>query len=107
MMIFDDDEDDDLPLYLHEELGDHTLNDDIRKALVWASIHKFLTGTLVNEDEFEEKHKVLAKSVVFHGPFDDFDEAVKESQQRKGIVVAPKYQWTEEEQPVWLACLAN
>ena len=107
----DYDDEDEFPLQFHEALGEHTISEDVRSAIVWASIQKFLLDTEMMEEvdvlKITDKQKQLSKSVVFHGPFDDFDIAVTLSQQRQGVVVAPTHLWTEEEQPVWLACLSN
>ena len=107
----DDNDESDFPLQFHEALGDHTMSDDVRKAIVWAAIQKFLVGTdkmdVIDEAAFTDKNKALSKSVMFHGPLDDFEKAVAESQRRQGVVVAPQHIWTEESQPVWIACLAN
>lgn len=111
MIEEEDDDDDDFPLRFYEDLGEHTISDDIRKAFVWASITKFILDTQFIEDidveEYESRHRNLAKSVVFHGPFEDFDEAMEMSRQRRGVVVSPRHTWTEQSQPSWVACLAN
>jgi hypothetical protein len=105
------DENDDFPIQFHEALGEHTLTDDIRSAIIWAAISKFLVGTDYMSDvdnaEFSDKDKQLSKSVVFHGPFSNMEKAVESSQRRGGVVIAPTHQWDEEDQPVWVACLAN
>lgn len=104
-------ENDDFPLQFHEALGEHTLTDGIRNAIIWAAISKFLSDhEVMNEldlEDFTDKDKELAKSVVFHGPFEDMQAAVIESQHRRGVVIAPRNLWTNENQPVWIACLAN
>jgi hypothetical protein len=106
-----DDDDDNFPLQFHEALGEHTLSEDVRFAIVWAAIQKFLVDSEffgdINVSKITDKQKQLSKSVVFHGPINDFDAAVTVSQRRQGVLVAPRHLWTEEEQPVWLACLAN
>lgn len=111
MSLDDDDDESDFPLQFHEALGDHTLSDDVRKAIVWAAIQKFVVNTnkmdMIDLDEFSDKNKALAKSVMFHGPLDDYDQAVAESQRKQGVVVAPQLEWTEDSHPFWIACLAN
>ena len=103
--------DEDFPLQFHEALGEHAISDDVRKAIVLAAIQLFLVKTdymdAIDLDSFSEKHRALSRSVVFHGPLDDFADAVKQSQRRQGVVVAPSHTWTEEKQPVWIACLSN
>ena len=107
----DDDDEENFPLQFHEALGEHTLPDDVRFAIVWAAIQMFLLDSEymdnINVAKITDKQKQLSKSVVFHGPIQDFDSAVTMSQRRRGVLVAPRHLWTEEEQPVWLACLSN
>lgn len=107
----DDEEENEFPLQFHETLGEHTLSDDIRNAIMWAAIQKFLVDSdnldLIDQDAFSDKDRTLAKAVMFHGPFNDFEEAVKLAQHKQGVVVAPEATWTEDSQPVWIACLSN
>lgn len=108
----DDDEEDDFPLLFHEALGDHTLSEDIRGAVVWAAIQRFLSEDEDLLDEVEEeaitdKQKLLAKAIVFRGPLMDFKRAVELAYRRQAVVVAPRHLWTDDSQPVWLAYLAN
>lgn len=106
----DDDEDDEFQLQFHEALGENILSDDVRKALVWASIVRFLdeeAREAIDESQFSDKHKALSKSVMFHGPFEDFEKAEEESQKKQAVIVAPTNLWTDDSQPVWLACLSN
>ena len=110
-MFDDDDKEDEFPLQFHETLGEHALSDSIRNAIMWAAIQKFLIGTesfeLVNQDAFSEQDRNLAKSIVFHGPFEVFEEAVTYAHGRQGVIIAPEALWTDTSQPVWIACLAN
>lgn len=116
MNPFDDNNDDEFPILFHEALGENILSEDIRNAIVWASILKFLpkeeyeeieTGEISGDGEITDKQKKLAQSIVFHGPMNSFEKALELSQSRQAVVVSPKNQWTDERQPIWLACLSN
>ncbi len=106
-----DDEDEDVTLSFDAPLGEHVLPDEVRRALVWASIQKFVVDTIHMENidaaSFSQRDRNLARSVVFHGPFEDFEKAIALAQQRQGVVLSVKHEWTEESQPVWVVCLAN
>lgn len=111
-MIDDEDDDEEMisPLRFKEVLGEHTLSGEVRMALIWASVVRFLTEEEREEippEDFTERERQLAKSTVFHGPFEDFEEAKRESLRRRGVVVAYLPSWSEERQPCWLVCLAH
>lgn len=104
------DDEDEFPILFHEILGENILSDDVRNAIVWASVMKFLSKEDyddVESSEITEKQKQLAKAIVFHGPLNDFEKALELSQSRQAVVVSPKNHWTNERQPIWIACLAN
>lgn len=105
------DDDEDFPLGFIDALGEHALPDNVKHALMWASINRFMLeenvdASLVESSEFSTADKKLAKHVVFHGPFTDIEEAVNYSKDRVGIVVAPKIQW-KPDAFVFVAVLAN
>lgn len=108
---FFEDDDDTFPLSFVELNGEHSISESIRKALIWASIQTFLANDksleLVDTDDFSDAEKKLSQHVVFHGPFDDLEEAVKEVKARVGVLVAPRHEWTAEKQFVHVAVLAN
>jgi hypothetical protein len=116
--MFDDDNEEDnenmLPLEFHETGLENDLTDDIRGGIAWASIQRFLTDEDLQrrvkerESEFTEKHKSLAKSVMFLGPFPDAETAVTTAQRRKGaIVVVPKHLIEAGRPLIYIAALGN
>lgn len=99
------------PLIFNEELGEHTLSMPIRKALVWASLQRFVAGspayTDIDEAEFDKAERSLAKAAVFHGPFTDYDKAMEEAKSLKAIVVTPICIWTDGDKPHYVVSLSN
>lgn len=99
------------PLVFNEELGEHTLSMPIRKALVWASLQRFVAGlpayTNVDEEDFTQAERSLAKAVVFHGPFADYDKAMEQAKTLKAIVATPICVWTDEDKPHYVVSLSN
>ncbi|NBU69874.1 MAG: hypothetical protein EBS53_00200 [Bacteroidetes bacterium] len=102
--------DDEFPLQFAEVIGDHALTDSMRKAIIWASIQRFLDETeqnTIDTEEFSQTEITMSKYVQFHGPFNDVDEAFEESKKRIGVLVAPRHMWTGDDEFVFLAVLAN
>lgn len=110
-MTDDFDDEENFPLQFHEELGEHALSDDVRKAIMWAAIEKFLVDTseneLIDHNAFTDKDRALAKAVMFHGPFTNHAVAAEQAKRQKGVVVSPELLWTDTSQPVWIASLTN
>lgn len=108
----EEDDEDEFPLSFMEVTGDHAITDPVRKAIVWASIKRFLDEDVTHDDiessDFSDTEKLLSKYVYFHGPYTDIDVALESGKQRKGIIVAPRHKWSNEESEfVFVAVLAS
>ena len=79
--------------------------------MVWASVVRFVLGTegeeYIDPELFTDGDKVLAKAIVFHGPFKTFEEAATSAQGLRAVVVLPAHLWTDTDQPFWVASLSN
>lgn len=113
--FIDEEEEDDFPISFIETVGDHAITDGIRRAIVWASIQKFLSKDkdkdafdLVDIEDFTESERSLSKHISFHGPFTNIADAVEDSKRRRGIIVAPRNHWSEDnDEFVFIAVLTN
>jgi hypothetical protein len=109
------DEDDSFPIDFHDALGDNAMNTCMKEAIVYATLVKFSKGTDLEFDPqvlesiklIDFASKKLSKAVVFHGPFEEFEETIKDAVKRGGVVIAPKHLWTDEKQEIWIACISN
>jgi len=102
------DDDEVVPLDFNEELGDYSLPDNVRRALVLACLRRFITDPdLFDPDDFNEADNKLANAVMFHGPYDDFQIAMEKAVRMRAIVVTPHCVWTEESKPHYIVSLSN
>lgn len=105
--------DDTEPLSFVEVTGDHAFTETVRGAIVYAAINKFMKDhqdlwDAVDFTTFTEEEKKLSKHITFHGPITDVEQAMDQAKLRKGILVLPRFLWSEEEDDfAYLAILAN
>jgi len=96
------------PITFMEGLGDHGLPDNVRRAIVLAALRRFIPDDdVIEEEDFSDADNKLAKSVMFHGPFTDLVETLKESVRLRAVVVSPTCTWTDDSQPHYIASLSN
>jgi len=104
--FFEDDLEGPPSILFAECIGEHTITDVIRQAIIYASSVEF-SGP-IDLAEFTEEDKALAVSILFYGPFDDIEEAIEDSILRSGVIVAPSHLWAPDaEDFVYIAVLAN
>lgn len=89
-------------------LGDHDLPPQVHKAMVYASAERFCK---LDDDEctvlgysIEQSHRDLARHIIFHGPFEDMDEAMESAKMYRALIVVPD---NDRKNRAWVASLSN